>query len=155
MEKSCYNKKIKLKIKSQYQNIKPILNILSFVAAQAGFSDIDVSEIVGSFAEALSNCIEHGYKENPDGWIEIFLRETEHFLEVDIMDYGTGFEIESLDLYNPDNETHIYRFRGRGLFIINSLMDYFRIESSKGSGTRLVFRKHKKKNNSKNAAQLK
>lgn len=71
--------------------------------------------------EAMANAIKHANAADPDKdvFIRIFVSDTE--LSIDVYDSGQGFDLNSLP--NPAFDTDHLIEKGRGIFIIKSLMD--------------------------------
>ena len=71
--------------------------------------------------EAMANAIKHANAADPDKdvLIRIFVSDTE--LLIDVYDSGQGFDLNSLP--SPAFDTDSLIEKGRGIFIIKSLMD--------------------------------
>ena len=88
--------------------------------ARQGF-EAAASDIVLAVSEALNNAIEHAYRE-VDGTMQLRVAADGNLLRIKISDRGRWFESE------PNDE------RGRGILLMNNLMDSVEIESN-GAGT--------------------
>lgn len=86
-------------------------------------------------SEAIVNAIVHGNKQNPDKKVYVDIDTSNETLKLVIKDEGEGFEVEKLP--DPTNETNIFKESGRGIYIIRSLVDEFKIESN-SSGTTMI-----------------
>jgi len=75
--------------------------------------------------EALANAVVHGAKADPSKIIECDLMcdEAQRVLIV-VRDPGQGFDVSSIP--NPMNGDHLYSDHGRGIYLINQLMDEVR-----------------------------
>lgn len=91
-----------------------------------------------ALAEALSNAILRGNREDPDK--KVFVRATvdSEQLIVEVADQGPGFDIEECAV-DPTTPDHIEREYGRGLFLMRQLMDHVeRVEAPGGSIVRMT-----------------
>ncbi len=69
--------------------------------------------------EAMVNAIRHANINDPDKMVRIVIFFSEDELVIQVHDSGQGFDINNIPA--PDNE--ILEDRGRGIFLIKSLMD--------------------------------
>ncbi|HMS65862.1 MAG TPA: ATP-binding protein [Ignavibacteria bacterium] len=86
-------------------------------------------------SEALINAIVHGNKENKDKSVYIIIEYDDYILCVKIKDEGSGFDVSKLP--DPTSNENILKEHGRGIFIIRSLVDDFKCNSS-DKGTEYV-----------------
>ncbi len=87
--------------------------------------------------EALANAIVHGAGNNPDRDIQCCVAcDDVHGMLVIVRDPGTGFDPQSLP--SPLLGENLYSEHGRGVFLINQLMD--KVEYKRG-GTEIHMRK--------------
>ena len=151
---------VNLEIPSDFEFINIVINyIFSHLRARWLVGDEDLHDVKVCLYEALSNAFEHGNLEIPgsqkvsmleqgqqawkdfllermkqpefrDRQIRIKLRITEQNMEVHIKDEGKGFdyEIRTTDI-DPEE---LFKSSGRGLLLIQSLMDELTFEE-KGS----------------------
>lgn len=69
--------------------------------------------------EAMVNAIKHANAGDPDKTVHIFINITDDELFIKVYDNGQGFDINAIP---PPNFTQL-EDRGRGIFLIKSLMD--------------------------------
>jgi serine/threonine-protein kinase RsbW len=69
--------------------------------------------------EAMVNAIKHANAGDPDKTVHIFINITDDELFIKVYDNGQGFDINAIP---PPNFTQL-EDRGRGIFLIRSLMD--------------------------------
>lgn len=81
----------------------------------------DRDAIVLAASEALANAIEHGYRDQTDGVVAVQARLSEGRIEVTVRDTGSWIPMRR----HPD--------RGRGLAIIEKLMDWSEITTGRGT----------------------
>ncbi len=90
-----------------------------------------------SLREALANAVLHGCKADPEKEVECcVVCDEERGLLVVVRDPGSGFD--PYNLPNPLIGQNLYSTHGRGIFLINQLMDEVRYERN---GTEIHMRK--------------
>lgn len=102
----------------------------------------ELTEIKTGVSEAVSNSIIHGYKEDPEGTVEM---ECSLFPDRNVVlvirDWGTGIEdVEKarepmFTTGKPEERS------GMGFTVMESFMDSLEVESQEGKGTRIVMTK--------------
>ena len=86
-------------------------------------------EIEMALREALANAIVHGCKGDPEKKVECTVTaDKEHGIQIVVQDPGSGFDLNSLS--TPTNEANLYSDHGRGIFLINKLMDEVKHEAN-------------------------
>lgn len=102
----------------------------SVIANNMGFDIEDIEDIKVAIGEACNNSVIHG---NKAAHIHLtFLNDETRFI-AEIVDEGDGFEMESYQRPDLDN----YQGRGLGIFIMESLMDDVKIDTTVGNGTQI------------------
>src|ERR1019366_8009411 len=95
-------------------------------------------EIELALREALANAILHGCKADPSKKIECSVTgDKDHGILIVVRDPGTGFDPAKLPC--PTDEQNLYSEHGRGIYLINKLMDEVRYERN---GTEIHMRKY-------------
>jgi len=114
--------------KPEYVNV--IRLTASSIASRVGFDIEEIDDIKIAVAEACTNAIKHGIKNDQENFDVEFYMDCDKIM-INIIDKGVGFsldEIEEPDLINPKEG-------GLGIFIIKTLMDEVNISSDIGNGT--------------------
>ena len=96
----------------------------------------EVIEIKTILAEAIVNCMIHGYQGREDGQISVQMEYDEtHRVQITVSDQGTG--IEDIELARqPLYTTRADLERsGMGMTIMESFSDQFEVQSQPGQGT--------------------
>ena len=89
-------------------------------------------EIAISVLEACTNSIQHAHNHDPSLLVDVVFHVLPDRLEVTVHDHGTGFDLDLLeDAGAPEN---LLKPRGRGIFIMRSVMDEVSFDFS-GPGT--------------------
>lgn len=121
---------IRLELPSRLDMLSIIDKVVDGIADQLSFEDDDKDAIAISVIEAGTNAIQHGYGLDPSQCVEIVFRLTRDSLEVDVRDSGPGFNLSLVeDAGAPEN---LLKPRGRGIFIMRSMMDSVSYDFSRG-----------------------
>ncbi|HEY3307413.1 MAG TPA: ATP-binding protein [Desulfuromonadaceae bacterium] len=72
--------------------------------------------------EAMVNAIVHANAADPEKELHIRISISDSEIAIRVYDYGQGFDLNSIPC-QPDFETDQLKDKGRGIFIIRSLMD--------------------------------
>ena len=79
-------------------------------------------EIETALREALANAVKHGCSGDPSKFVQCsVIFEDDHSVLIIVRDPGPGFNSKSLP--NPTKGKHLYENHGRGIYLINNLMD--------------------------------
>jgi len=79
--------------------------------------------------EAMANAIKHAKATDPDKGLHVRINISENLLAIRVYDCGQSFDLNSVT--NPDFEKDPLSERGRGIFIIRSLMDSVKYKKTK------------------------
>jgi anti-sigma regulatory factor (Ser/Thr protein kinase) len=102
-----------------------------------GWPDEEVMKVELALQEALANAIRHGCKNDPTKKVQCSVTfDTAGELLIVIRDPGPGFKVDEVP--NPLEGSNVFKPSGRGVFLINQLMDT--VEYS-DEGRRVVMRK--------------
>lgn len=82
---------------------------------ESGFAD----KVVSAVSEAFNNVAIHGYRDHPDGRVEIEIVPGQDSIEIRMLDTGKSFNPEGIP---PPDLSSLPESR-MGLYIIRSLMD--------------------------------
>ncbi|HXV75892.1 MAG TPA: ATP-binding protein [Candidatus Polarisedimenticolaceae bacterium] len=95
-------------------------------------------EIETALREALANAVVHGAKHDRREKIQIAVAcDERRGMLIVVRDPGGGFDPESVP--SPTHGQNLYRSHGRGIYLINELMDEVRFERG---GAEIWMRKH-------------
>jgi serine/threonine-protein kinase RsbW len=110
------------------------------VAQRAGFGDEDLMKIGMAVRESMVNAVVHGNRYNERKKVRFSVAKSPERFTVRIADEGEGFNFDGLpDPLAPEN---IMRTSGRGIFLIRSFMDEFRIRRLEPGGTEVTLVKY-------------
>ena len=132
---------ISLKIPSRLEHLALLDRVTLSLCERLAFDEDTCSQVSMSVIEAGTNAIQHGHHKDASKLVDIEFRLYPETLEVQVHDYGTGFDIDRArpDMTSPE---HIFDARGRGIFIMRSCMDSVEFDFTHG-GTVCRLVKHR------------
>ncbi len=126
-----------LSISATKNAVAPFVEKVMAIVKQMGCAEGKEFEIETSLIEALANAITHGAGDDPDKQIQVCVAcDEERGMLIIVRDPGGGFDPEQIP--NPVRGKNVYSEHGRGIYLINQLMDEVRFE---GGGTEIHMRK--------------
>jgi serine/threonine-protein kinase RsbW len=133
--------KIKLRIDismaADVGSISPVVQGVLAMAAHMQCANGKELEIETSLREALANAVMHGAENDPGKSIQCCVAcDEEHGILIIVRDPGNGYD--PLSVPNPLKSENLYSNHGRGIFLINQLMDEVHIRRN---GAEIVMRK--------------
>ncbi len=106
--------------------ITPVVNWVMEIAREMKCSIGKEFEIELALREALANAIVHGCKNDPKKIVQFCVAcDADHGMLIVVRDPGPGFDPASLP--SPTIGENVYSEHGRGIFLINQLMDDVKI----------------------------
>ena len=111
----------KLVIPSKIEKIEQAAEFIEKAAKKMKFNDTDVDSIVIAITEAISNAIIHANKEDDNKKVTIEIFAEKDSMITQVTDEGPGFDPGGID--NPLLPNNLLKESGRGIFILNSLLD--------------------------------
>jgi len=139
---------IEVTLESDLKNLGVVEEIARRVSSSAGFDEDEQHKIEMAVHESVINAIWHGNKNDPSKRIWLRFQIFSDRLEIQIRDQGEGFDLSEVG--NPLAEENLLKVSGRGIFLIRTFMDEYRVERIAGCGTEVVL---VKRFNSKNSGQ--
>jgi serine/threonine-protein kinase RsbW len=117
--------------------ITPAIDAVMEMARQMGCAAGKEVEVEIALREALANAIRYGCKEDRNKQVEFCVAcDVDRGMLIVIRDPGPGFDPASIP--SPIEGQNIYSTHGRGIYLINQLMDEVRYERG---GTQIFMRK--------------
>ncbi len=121
--------RVQKEVPGHVEAIPPVVEQIMEVIRQQGCAEHSEFEIEVSLYEALANAVEHGCGHDPEKKVEVVVACEEHRgMIIVVRDPGPGFDPESVP--SPIVGENIYADGGRGIFLINQLMDEVRYEKN-------------------------
>jgi serine/threonine-protein kinase RsbW len=117
--------------------ISPIVDRVMELAQQIECTTGKELEVETALREALANAIVHGCKNDPVKQVQLCVAcDEERGMLIIVRNPGEGFDPASIP--DPTVGQNIYETKGRGIYLINQLMDEVRFERG---GTEIHMRK--------------
>lgn len=136
---------IEMKIPSKPEYIGVIRLTVSGIASRMGFSYEDIDDLKVALSEAITNAVNHAYKDGNTGEVTIGFSVYKDRLEVRVSDSGMSFDSKDItyqtEPYNESSAIEDMREGGLGLFLIEALMDDVSINNKTG-GVEIAMTKH-------------
>jgi len=114
--------KLQKSLEGRIEAIPPFVDGLMSIVQSVGCAAGREREVEVALIEALANAVQHGCKNDPTKMIEVCVGcdESRRLLIV-IRDPGPGFDPSSIP--NPVIGQNLFSTHGRGIFLINQLVD--------------------------------
>jgi serine/threonine-protein kinase RsbW len=139
---------VEVVLESDLKNVEVAEEITRRVSDTAGFSEDERHKIDMAVHESVINAIWHGNKNDPSKYVWLRFQIYKDRLEIRVRDQGCGFDPDQLP--DPLAEENLLSVSGRGIFLIRTFMDEYRVERLAGGGTEVIL---VKRFNSHNSAQ--
>ena len=137
---------VEVVLESDLKNVEVAEEITRRVSGTAGFEEDDQHKIDMAVHETLINAIWHGNKNDPSKRIWMRFEIFSDRLEIRVRDQGNGYDPNRLA--DPLANENILSVSGRGIFLIRTFMDEFRVETKAGEGTEVTLVKRLSSDNS-------
>jgi serine/threonine-protein kinase RsbW len=138
---------VEVVLESDLKNVEVAEEITRRVSGTAGFKEDDQHKIDMAVHETLINAIWHGNKNDPSKRIWMRFEIFSDRLEIRVRDQGNGYDPNRVA--DPLANENILSVSGRGIFLIRTFMDEFRVESRAGEGTEVTLVKRLNSDNSR------
>ena len=114
--------KLSVTLSADRKAVGPVVESVMNVVREMKCADGHEDEIELALSEALANAVVHGASSDPAKIVECDVAcDPEHGMLIVVRDPGLGFDPASLA--NPCVGENIYSSHGRGIYLINQLMD--------------------------------
>jgi serine/threonine-protein kinase RsbW len=137
---------VEVVLESDLKNVEVAEEIARRVSDTAGFQEEDQHKIDMAVHESVINAIWHGNKNDPSKHVWLRFEIYSDRLEIRIRDQGNGYDPGQLP--DPLAEENLLNVSGRGIFLIRTFMDEYRVETRAGVGTEVILVKRLNCNNS-------
>jgi serine/threonine-protein kinase RsbW len=138
---------VEMTLESTLENVEVADDVTQRMCAAAGLEEEDQHKVEMAVHESMINAVRHGNHgdANKKVWLRVQIRDDQ--LEIRIRDEGSGFDLSQVpDPLTPEN---LLRVSGRGIFLIRTFMDEFRVENPEGLGTEVIMIKRLNSNKTK------
>jgi serine/threonine-protein kinase RsbW len=137
---------VELVLESDLKNVEVAEEVARRVSGTAGFGEEDQHRIDMAVHETLINAIWHGNKNDPSKSVWLRFEIFRDRLEIRVRDQGAGYDPKGVP--DPLKDENILNSSGRGIFLIRTFMDEYRVESQAGKGTEVILFKRLNPNHS-------
>ena len=127
---------VEVTLESDLKNLEVAEEIVRRVAGTAGFGEESEHQIEMAVHESMINAIWHGNKNDSSKSVWLRFQILGDRLEIRIRDQGNGFDLKKIP--DPLADENLLNVSGRGIFLIRSFMDEFRVEQVAGAGTEVT-----------------
>ena len=127
---------VHLRITSRREFLDPVHNLAEQLIAQVGFSEDESYWMVTAVREAVTNALLHGNNERPGTHVEVEFVLLPDGIRITIVDQGEGFDPAALP--DPVSKEHLMNSSGRGVYLMEQLMDEVTFEFPAEGGTTLT-----------------
>lgn len=113
---------VRKEVPGQLEALTPAVEEVMAIARGMECSQGKEFEIETALREALANAIQHGCRNDPDKRVEVCVAcDPARGILIVVRDPGAGFDPTSIP--SPVRGRNLYRHHGRGIYLINQLMD--------------------------------
>jgi serine/threonine-protein kinase RsbW len=127
-------------IRADVKAISPVVEGVMKIVHEMECAEGKEFEIETALREALANAIKHGCQNDCSRYVECCVACDElHGMLIVVRDPGPGFNPASLP--SPIHGQNIFAEHGRGIYLINQLMDEVEVKLERG-GTEIHMRKY-------------
>jgi serine/threonine-protein kinase RsbW len=127
----------------RYENLAKITQFVSQAAQSTGLNKKELYEVLLAVEEACANIIDHAYKGEGRGEIDLTCEPIEEGFRVILRDQGQPFDPDAIP--NPDFSVPLEDLKpgGAGLFLMRKLMDDVSFDFGTSAGNVLTMTKLK------------
>ncbi len=135
---------ISVTIPSRLEWLSVIDKVVEGIVELMDLSEDEANAIAISVVEAGTNAIQHGNKFDETKPVEFAFLLNDDSFEVSVRDRGPGFDVESVLSADPTAPESLLAPRGRGIFIMRSLMDEVSFRIVEGEGCWAILTRSRK-----------
>jgi anti-sigma regulatory factor (Ser/Thr protein kinase) len=132
------SQKYSLTVTSRRERLAEIADFIADAACACGLDDEQTYDVQMAVDEACTNIIEHAYRDNPDGTIDLMCQRQGNEFVVTIRDFGERFDPRQVQKPRTQAPLSERRIGGLGLFFMHKLMDRVEFDFESGQGNRLT-----------------
>ncbi len=137
---------VEMTLESDLNRMEVVEELARRVSATAGFDEDDQHKIEMAVHESVINAIWHGNKNDPSKQVWLRFQIFDDRLEIRVRDQGSGFDPGKV--LDPLAEENLLNVSGRGIFLIRTFMDEYRVKKLEGQGTEVTLVKRLDSDNS-------
>ena len=116
------NLKLSVTLAAERNAVDPVVQSVMKIVREMKCADGREDDIELALSEALANAVVHGAGSDPSKIVECDVAcDEQHGMLIVVRDPGPGFDPEKIS--DPCSGENIYSHHGRGIYLINQLMD--------------------------------
>lgn len=121
-----------MKLPSRIESVEEAASQAETFVKEHGLAEDLASAVDMAVRESVANAVKHGNKFDPEKDVELRMQCSEKRIEIEVRDFGPGFDIDEVpDPTNPDN---LLKASGRGILFMRAFMDTVEWENHSGGG---------------------
>jgi serine/threonine-protein kinase RsbW len=132
-------RRIELRLESTIDSVDAAELIVQGLAREAGFGSDEVDHLGMAVRECVANAVTHGNAYSREKHVHFRVEVGPEGLRVTIRDEGEGFDPSSVP--DPTAPENLFKASGRGLLLMNALVDEFRVGPGAGGGAEVALLK--------------
>ncbi len=125
--------KVEIILPSRIESVEEAAQSVSKVATRFGIGEDSIFGIDLAVREAVANAVKHGNKLDETKPVEITFSKTNEGFEIEIRDFGKGFEPDEVP--DPTQPENLLKASGRGILFMRNFMDEVTWENHEDGGT--------------------
>jgi serine/threonine-protein kinase RsbW len=129
-----------LTIPSTADQVAKADEFLETLLRKIGVSEDTIANLAIAVTELVNNAIKHGNKLQKEKTVTVKITYKSGKIEITITDEGEGFNPENVA--DPLAEENLLKEIGRGIFIVNSLIDEVKFKFPPEGGTKVTITKN-------------
>ena len=133
------HQQLKMEVDSSLSNTVMVAMAVRGVCEMTLLTPVEVSRLELCLVEVLNNTIEHAYDNQPGSVVETLVDVSDASVSITVSDWGHALPSQKLDDSAHDAEAALnnptLQSSGRGLFIVNSLMDSVEYTTASGKNS--------------------
>jgi serine/threonine-protein kinase RsbW len=145
MAESMQPNEILVRIPSLLEMLDVVDRVAAAIAEYLEFPEDEAHSVANSVLEAGTNAIQHGHSLSSPKPVDFIFQIGGDALRIRVRDQGPGFDVDAVLNADPTSPLGILRPRGRGIFIMKSLMDDVTFEIEPGRGCTAILTKYFKR----------
>jgi serine/threonine-protein kinase RsbW len=126
-ESDRLERRLDVEVPGRYEAISPVVDRVLALVQTMGCAEGKEFHVETALREALANAIRHGCGGDPAKSVQVCVAcDEERGMLIIVRDPGPGFDLRRLP--SPVQGRNVFSAHGRGIFLINELMDDVRFE---------------------------
>lgn len=136
-----------IRVPSRLEFLGVLAKLVEGLQVALDLTDEETFALSTSLIEAGTNAMQHGHSDD-SAPVRVIMRRDEDRLMLDVRDHGKGFDLSKVEptVSAATTPGHLFDSRGRGIFIMRSLMDEVNFTHGHEDGTQVTLVLRRKAN---------